>query len=157
MTNQIASWKKWVASGGGSGYLPIAPATWGSAVALFPLLVFYGRADFSLHTSIAILSVAGLLLGVKLAAELEPHWGDDPKEFVWDEVVGMWLTMIGHALNGQNMLIGFFLFRFFDIFKPLGIRRLERLRNGWGVMMDDVAAGLVANLCLFGLEWFWAT
>jgi phosphatidylglycerophosphatase A len=152
MTKSVSSWKKWVATGGGSGYLPIAPATWGSAVALLPLAVFYGRADFSLHAAIAILSLAGLYLGVKLAAELEPEWGEDPKKFVWDEVIGMWLTMIGHALTWQNMLVGFFLFRFFDILKPLGIRKLERLRNGWGVMMDDVAAGLVANLCLHGLR-----
>ncbi len=146
------NWKTWLAAGGGVGFLPFATGTWGALVALFPLLPYYGSSDFTTHCSLLILAVAGLWLGVRIADDLEPAWGKDPKAFVWDEFIGMWITLIGHAWHWKSLLLGFLLFRFFDIFKPLGIRRLERIRGGWGVMLDDVAAGLAANLCLFGVE-----
>jgi phosphatidylglycerophosphatase A len=153
--NMKHSWKTWLAAGGGAGYLPFATGTWGSLVGLLPLLPFYGKNELSTHAALLCLVVIGLFIGTRVAAELEPEWGSDPKAFVWDEVIGQWLTMIGHAWNWQNMLIGFLLFRLFDILKPLGIRRLESLKHGWGVMLDDVAAGLVANGCLYLINYFW--
>ncbi|MEO6038544.1 MAG: phosphatidylglycerophosphatase A, partial [Saprospiraceae bacterium] len=67
---------------------------------------------------------------------------------------GVWIAMLGFAVDAWHLLAAFLLFRFFDIAKPLGIRRLERLENGWGVMLDDVAAGLAANLVLWVLQLF---
>ena len=67
---------------------------------------------------------------------------------VIDEVVGVWISLFWLPLTWQHLLIGFCLFRLFDIWKPLGIRQLEKIPNGWGVMLDDVAAGIYANICL---------
>lgn len=73
----------------------------------------------------------------------EPYWGEDPSRVVVDEMVGVWITLLaapaGHVWYG---LAAFVLFRFFDILKPLGIRRMEKLPGGVGVMMDDVLAGV---------------
>lgn len=65
-----------------------------------------------------------------------------------DEVIGMWITMLFVPFNNINLLIGFILFRFFDIAKPLGVRKLEALPRGVGVMADDVLAGIYANIVL---------
>jgi phosphatidylglycerophosphatase A len=144
----LNTFQKHIATAGPAGYLP-ASGTWGSLVALLPLLFFYGRDTWTMALTLAILSVLGFLYGVSLAYDAELLWGEDPKEFVWDEVIGMWITLIGHAFGWKQMLFGFLLFRFFDIFKPLGIRRLEKYQDGWGVMLDDVAAGVCANVCLW--------
>jgi phosphatidylglycerophosphatase A len=150
MHDNVKTWKICVASGAGTGFLPFATGTWGSLIALLPFLPLYGQnSTWVLALGLIVCSLLGLIVGVRLAKELEPVWGDDPKEFVWDEVIGMWITLIGHAVTGPSLFIGFLAFRFFDIFKPLGIRRLERLTNGWGVMLDDVAAGVAANIVLW--------
>jgi phosphatidylglycerophosphatase A len=71
-----------------------------------------------------------------------------------DEFVGVWIAILGHTINWQYLLASFVLFRIFDIWKPLGIRRFERIGNGWGVMLDDVAAGIAANFTLIGIQYF---
>jgi phosphatidylglycerophosphatase A len=71
-----------------------------------------------------------------------------PSKVVIDEAVGMWITMVLVPFSYLNLIIGFTLFRLFDIFKPLGIRNLEKLNGGLGVMADDVLAGIYANLVL---------
>jgi phosphatidylglycerophosphatase A len=87
-------------------------------------------------------------IGVWAANKMEPEWGEDSYKIVIDEVAGMCLTLCGIPLRWQYVVIGLVLFRFFDIAKPLYIRRMERLGGGWGVMMDDMLAGLYANLLL---------
>ena len=68
-----------------------------------------------------------------------------------DEIVGVWITMLYFPIDFWHLVAAFFLFRFFDIFKPLGIRRLEQLPGGWGVMLDDVAAGIAANVVMWAV------
>jgi phosphatidylglycerophosphatase A len=87
-------------------------------------------------------------LGVWSANKVEPEWGEDSYRVVIDEVAGMCLTLCFVPVRWPYIAIGLLLFRFFDIAKPLGIRRMERLNSGWGVMMDDMLAGLYANLLL---------
>lgn len=87
-------------------------------------------------------------LGVIATQKLEPIWGHDPSRIVVDELVGVWVAMLGVPNNWQNLLLAFGLFRLFDIWKPLGIRKFEQMPGGWGVMMDDVAAGVAAGFCL---------
>lgn len=87
-------------------------------------------------------------LGVIASKKLEPEWGHDPSRIVVDELVGVWVAMLGVPVSWLNLLLAFGLFRLFDIWKPLGIRKLERLPSGWGVMMDDVAAGVMAGVCM---------
>ena len=94
----------------------------------------------------ALLLTAGLLaLGTLAAQRVEPLWGKDSYRVVIDEVAGMWVGMLLVPITGPRLLVGLVLFRFFDIVKPLFIRKMEQLPGGVGVMMDDVLAGIYAN------------
>ena len=95
-------------------------------------------------------SVTGLILaiGIWSAGKVENKWGKDSSKVVIDEVAGMCLTLLFIPVRWQYVLIGLVLFRFFDIVKPLYIRRMEKLNGGWGVMMDDVLAGIYSNIVL---------
>ncbi|TWR25581.1 phosphatidylglycerophosphatase A [Mucilaginibacter achroorhodeus] len=88
------------------------------------------------------------LLGINVGNKVEPFWGKDSYRVVIDEVAGMMVTMLFVPANIYYLLIGFVLFRFFDILKPLGIRKMEALKGGTGVMMDDVLAGVYGNIVL---------
>lgn len=144
------TWQKWVGAVGGAGFLPIAPGTWGAAAGAVMMLPFWGTQGSAMLSVLVPAIVIATLVGVKAAHDLQPDWGDDPKPFVLDEVAGMWVSMLFLTINWQNLLAAFLLFRIFDILKPLGIRRLEDAPNGWGVMLDDLAAGLATNLCIWG-------
>jgi len=138
---------KGIATGGGLGYSPVAPGTAGALGALVP-------AFFILHYTccpgwiLGGLVVLFTLLGTIASARLEPAWGKDPQTIVIDEVVGMWIALTGTGSGWITLAAGFLLFRFFDIVKPLGIRQAERLRGGFGVMADDILAGIYANVLL---------
>ncbi|SDG58272.1 phosphatidylglycerophosphatase A [Pedobacter terrae] len=88
------------------------------------------------------------MIGVMSADRVEEIWGKDHNRVVIDEVAGMCITLLFVPLKWQYTLIGLVLFRFFDILKPFGIRKLEELPGGWGVMADDVLAGIYANVIL---------
>lgn len=96
---------------------------------------------------IATLTATGVLAGVGVWSSyaVEPGWGKDSSKVVIDEVAGMMVTLVFVPVGVQYVLSGFLLFRFFDIVKPLFIKKTEQLPGGWGVMMDDVQAGLYAN------------
>jgi phosphatidylglycerophosphatase A len=149
MRKKSLQWHKIFATVGGAGLLPIAPGTWGAAVGTLCLLPFLHTNNIVIHTVIFASSVFLTWLGAKVAHDLEPEWGEDPKQYVMDEFVGAWLAILGHAFTPLNLLLSFLLFRIFDIWKPFGIRKLENIPNGWGVMLDDVAAGLAANAVLW--------
>jgi phosphatidylglycerophosphatase A len=93
-------------------------------------------------------TVALLVIGIWSAGKVEPAWGEDSYRVVIDEVAGMCITLLFVPVKWPYVLIGLVLFRFFDIVKPLYIRKMELLDGGWGVMMDDVLAGVYANLIL---------
>jgi phosphatidylglycerophosphatase A len=88
------------------------------------------------------------LIGIYTGNEVEADWGKDSSRVVIDEVAGQMVTLLLVPLTNLNLLIGLILFRFFDIVKPLGIRKMEKLPAGTGVMMDDVLAGVYANIVL---------
>lgn len=96
----------------------------------------------------ALLTLALLVLGTLAAQRVEALWGKDSYRVVIDEVAGMWVGMLLIPITGPRLLAGLVLFRFFDIVKPLFIRRMEALPGGVGVMMDDVLAGIYTNLLL---------
>lgn len=144
------SWQKWAGSVCGAGFLPLAPGTWGAAAGTLVLLPFLGWSGAQMLPWLAAATLVATWLGAVAAHQLEPEWGEDPKQFVLDEVVGLWVALLGHAVTGPHLLAAFVLFRVFDIWKPLGIRRFERVPNGWGVMLDDVAAGVAANAVIWG-------
>lgn len=148
MHNSSSRTLKFLLSGFGSGWLPIAPGTWGSAVAiLMAVPVAYLPAQWFTPV-LSVLIIGFLWIGVIGSAQVEEEWGKDPRQTVIDEMVGIWITLLGGPLTWPHLLAAFILFRIFDIAKPFGIRRLEPLGNGWGVMLDDVLAGVYANFVI---------
>ena len=148
------------ATGFGAGYSPIAPGTMGALVGVLFLVpelfkhYIISSIPFLIDPFFLLLILTFFFIGVKATNELESEWGHDPQRIVIDEIVGMWVTMIAVTDTYQTLLVGFILFRIFDIWKPLGIRKMEKLKGGWGVMMDDVLAGVYANIVLQILIYF---
>ena len=95
-----------------------------------------------------LITVIIILTGIYVGNKVEPIWGKDSYRVVIDEVAGVLVTMLFIPHNNWLLLAGFLLFRFFDILKPLFIRKLENLPGGTGVMLDDVAAGIYGNILL---------
>jgi len=143
---------KTIATGFGSGYAPIAPGTAGAAVGcvlLWAYIYFIGISNYwNFQIGFFLLTLFTTIIGAKATREVEKEWGEDPSKVVIDEIIGVWISLLFLPLTWQNILLGFILFRIFDIAKPLGIRKLEAIKNGWGVMLDDVLAGIYANICL---------
>jgi len=144
----------WLATGLRIGFLPIAPATWASFAVALLLLPIAGRLT-AWGVGVAILAL--FPLGVWASGEAEKVLGHDAKPIVIDEVVGMlvsvWAVPIG-SHPAFALALAFFLFRVFDVWKPFPIRRSQRLPGGWGVVVDDVLAGVVTNLVLrLALRW----
>ncbi|MDR0962745.1 MAG: phosphatidylglycerophosphatase A [Mediterranea sp.] len=145
-----------IGSGFGSGFSPIAP---GTAGALLATLIWFGLSHLldkhAIWWATAALVWLFYIAGVWAAGKLLPYWGKDPSRVVVDEMVGVWIALLavpsGHVWYG---LAAFVLFRLFDIFKPLGIRRMEQLPGGVGVMMDDVLAGVYSSILLIAVRWW---
>ena len=134
-----------IATALGAGYVPNAPGTAGSAVGLLLWMVLPHNPWLQLA---AIVVIAGA--GVWSGSLAEQHFGKrDPGQVVIDEVAGMMVTLVLNPVAGRGwMLAVFVLFRAADIAKPFPVKRLERLPGGIGIMADDLAAGIYANLAL---------
>ncbi len=135
----------------GAGYAPFAPGTVGALFGCGFLYFFEYFNIISFYQSPIILLIIILIatiLGIISTNKLIPTWGKDPSKVVIDEAVGIWVSMLFIPFNWINLLIAFVLFRFFDIAKPLGIRKLENLHGGIGVMADDILAGVYSNILL---------
>lgn len=143
---------KTIATGFGSGYAPIAPGTVGAALGCLLLWLyvhFIGIFNYwYFQLGFILLTALTTVIGAIATQEVEKEWGEDPSRVVIDEIIGVWISLLFMPLTLKNIIIGFVLFRIFDIWKPLGIRKLEAIKNGWGVMLDDVLAGVYANICL---------
>jgi phosphatidylglycerophosphatase A len=144
-----------LAFGFGSGLAAKMPGTFGTLAAL-PLVVLLSHfSSFSVYLIVTILvSVFGIWICGKTAEDMGVH---DDSSIVWDEVAGMLITMLAVPLNWQTVLVGFMLFRFFDILKPWPISYLDKhVHGGFGIMIDDVLAGLFALAGIqFGLVMGW--
>ena len=129
------------------GKLPFAPGSWGSLGALI-LWIFLPYSFLLQMLMIIILFSIGVISSKKMAVAMNYH---DPSEVVIDEAVGMWITlfMLPHSIAIYS--IAFILFRIFDIFKPSFIYRVQNLPGGWGIMLDDVFAGIFVWLICQGL------
>jgi phosphatidylglycerophosphatase A len=140
----------------GAGLLRPGPGSWGSAAAALLWLV----AGMSLHLSPAALAgltlaaaLCAMAIGIPAATRVERESGrEDPGHVVIDEVAGQWIALIYSRVNLSHLLAGFLFFRLFDIVKPWPARRLESLPAGWGIMLDDVAAGVYALLLMLALQ-----
>jgi len=134
-----------VATAFGSGYAPIAPGTAGSAVGL---LLFWPMATLAWPWQL-LASTLVFLVGALAAGRVAVLVGlEDPGLVVIDEVVGQWVTLTALPFTPATAAIGFLLFRVMDVVKPWPARDLERVPGGWGIMADDVAAGVWAHLAL---------
>lgn len=141
----------------GAGYSPFAPGTMGALVGILILIVvkWFSPELSSFTWGLLLATISFTLLGVWSTNELESEWGKDPSKVVVDELIGVWISLLWVPAETQWIILGFILFRVFDIFKPLGIRRLEKINGGWGVMLDDVGAGIYANIVLQIIIYFW--
>ena len=133
---------------GYAGYLPIAPGTWASILGCILLYLFPGILNHPL--TVMLISISAILCINRM--ELPEK---DPGHIVVDELAGICATMVGQGLGLPNLLKGFVLFRIFDILKPFPIRRLEGLPKGYGIVADDIMAGVYANAALFLLGRLW--
>lgn len=140
-----------------AGFLPNAPGTWGSFFALIPI---YFIGVYAPWYGMAIFTVVCSLLTLWVSEECEKVWGGDPSPLVMDEFAGQGMAFIAlpFATASVNIYLllffGFLFFRFFDIKKPLGVNRLQRLPGGYGILVDDLLAGFYAYICLFALNYF---
>lgn len=140
-----------LAFGLGSGAVPKAPGTFGTLAAIPIWLLF---ADLSLPYYLGLL-VASFVLGIWLCGRTSSDMGvHDHGGIVWDEFVGLWITFIALPAGWGWILLGFLLFRLFDILKPWPIGWADRrVSGGLGIMLDDVLAGAMALACLQGLNY----
>lgn len=140
-----------IAFGFGTGLMPKAPGTWGTLAAI-PLYLLMLDLHWSIYLTLTILAFA---LGVWVSDKVSRDLGvQDYKGIVWDEVVGYLLTLFLAPKGWIWMLIGFILFRLFDIWKPQPIRLVdEKFPGGLGIMLDDVLAAIPAGLLLQLLAW----
>lgn len=138
-----------LALGFGSGLAPKAPGTFGTLAAV-PLYMLMSGLSLTVYVAITLLvTVAGIWICDKAAKDMQVH---DHGAIVWDEVAGLLITMIAAPSGWLYLVLGFILFRFFDIVKPWPIKILDaRVHGGFGIMIDDVLAGVFAAICLQAL------
>ncbi|MDE2999156.1 MAG: phosphatidylglycerophosphatase A [Gemmatimonadota bacterium] len=141
-------WTRLLATGFFSGNVPVAPGTAGTAAAAVPYLaVSYLTPGFgTLPWVLFLVLVSGV--AVYTASAGEDAWGPDPGPVVIDEFVGFYVTVAFLPLSPAVGVAGFFIFRALDILKPPPVRASEKLPRGWGVVMDDVIAGIYGNLLI---------
>lgn len=160
--------KRLLASCFGLGRLPVAPGTWGSlpVAIIFALMCQFHASGISISIVMAALILAGSVICVKFApAAIAATGKNDPGEVVADELAGQAVTFLAAPLLSPEILSirqiwiitagGFLLFRLFDIAKPWPIRKLEKLPEGWGVLADDLLAGVYAAIVLQIIIRFW--
>jgi len=138
-----------IATCGYVGYAPVAPGTFGSAIGLAVFyLVRHQRSTTVEVAAIVVLAAVGLWS----ATEAEHHFGGiDPGPVVIDEVIGMLITLAFIPVNMAGAIVAFFIFRLLDVVKPWPARRLEHLPGGFGVVLDDMMAGVYGNIVMWGL------
>ncbi|MCU0255074.1 MAG: phosphatidylglycerophosphatase A [Acidobacteria bacterium] len=137
----------------GSGYSPFASGTAGTlaSVPLVLLLWWIGSAPLHAGALVAVTAV-----GLWAARGAEERWGrKDPGQVVIDETAGYLVATLLVPPSAAALALSFFLFRAFDVLKPFPAGRSQELPGAWGIMADDLFAGLYSNLALQGLLWFW--
>ena len=142
----------WIASGFGSGLFPRAPGTAGSLVALIPWWFALRGLPVAWYATVLVLSFA---LGVWACDVAGKRLGvDDHRALVWDEFVGQWIALCAAPFGWPWLIAGLVLFRLFDVWKPWPIRIADRrVHGGFGVMLDDVLAGIYALIVMQIAAW----
>lgn len=143
-------WATLTATFFGAGRLRPGPGTWGSAAAVLIWAAVWRwvptQTDWIVLAGLALLAI---VIGIPAATRFaRASQLKDPQSVVIDEVAGQWITLLFAPVSWKTLLLGFILFRAFDILKPPPVRQLERLPEGTGIVVDDVAAGLYALLVM---------
>jgi len=161
-----------IATGLYSGYIPWMSGTFGTLVGLLVYLIPGVEHPALLASLILVMLFAGVAASARVASSVghrltrsaeiakqkfQPggHETADPSIIVIDEIVGMWIALLFLPKTVPVIVIAFLAFRFFDIVKPQPARSLEQIPNGWGIMLDDVVAGVYANIATWGGWWLW--
>ena len=146
--NGTTYWAWIVATFFGAGLGKPGPGTWGSVAAVLVWVAFARLAHATAHTLlVALISgvVLSIAVGVPASTIVARQAGrEDPQMVVIDEVAGQWIALLFSPFDWKHGLIALILFRVFDVTKPSPARQLENLPEGWGIVFDDVAAGLYA-------------
>lgn len=158
--------RRWLGAGLGPGFLPVAPGTWGSLATMLVLLALLGLegwsggvggSDMAWMVGLPVFLVLLFWAGCRLGDRAEQDWGrPDPGSFVLDEVVGQGLAvlpLLPGPLDPLGAAVAFAAFRVFDIAKPPPCRQLEERHGGFGIMADDVAAGVYAAVVVLVVQW----
>lgn len=148
---------KLIATSFGVGFLPVMPGTWGAILAIIlwlPLYIWASPMVAFVVTAAAV--VVFTVAGTWASSVSERYWGKDPVIACVDETVGQWISLLPIApfCPWWEILLSLALFRFFDIFKPLGIRSMECLPRGYGMMADDILSGIYVVIILLVLNYF---
>lgn len=159
---------RFIATSFGAGYWPYGPGTAGAVVGL----ILWLPLSLTGHVTGTFLATLGLIvvftaLGIWSAGIAERYWGPDPSRVVMDETVGQWIAMLPLSVFAAQpcplasggfwlwAVVSLLLFRFFDIVKPLGVRKMEDLPGGTGIMADDILAGIYSVVILaLGMYFF---
>lgn len=149
-TGSTPLWANLIATFFGAGRLRPGPGTWGSIATVLCWALIAWLLPVSLRTPIAVLlSLFIIAVGIPAATAVARASGKkDPQWVVIDETAGQLIALIGVPFAWKSFLVSLILFRFFDILKPPPVRQLERLPEGTGIVLDDVAAGLYALLVM---------
>ncbi|MDF1612469.1 MAG: phosphatidylglycerophosphatase A [Stygiobacter sp.] len=133
-----------IGSGFYTGYIKKASGTFGSLAGLLIYLI----PGFE-NPSVMIFFISlFIVIGVPIAIKFENKYGTDPKEYTNDEVIGMWISLLFVPKKIWWIIIAFLIWRFLDIVKPFPAKQLENVKNGWGVLLDDIAAGIYSFIIL---------
>lgn len=143
------NWKEFLFTGLYTGYFPKGSGTVGALLALLLYVILHqlcGR--YGMLANVVLVALI-TYPAIKLGDDAEIYFAQkDPQEVVLDEMLGFWVTMLFHPFSWSGAVLGFFFFRLFDIMKPYPIRKLEHFRGGLGIMIDDIIAGVYANITI---------
>ena len=141
---------EWIGTVFNIGKLPLAPGTWSSlAASLTWFFLFDSVSPIILPIITILLFITGIIACEKIINDTKEK---DPSRIVIDEWVGQWIAFTFMPVNISILVIGLILFRIFDIFKPFPVKSMEKLSGGWGIMMDDVIAGIMAYILLYAIN-----
>lgn len=153
-----------IGTGLGSGFWPWGPGTAGSilATAIWAAMAYWGGIGGTTLQSVTFfLVIFSTIIGTWATAQLQPYWGEDPSRVVIDEMAGVWIPLsllFPYTDNGAPRdewwwaIVALVLFRFFDMVKPLGIKKLDRMEGAFYVMADDLLGGIYAAIVMICIK-----
>jgi phosphatidylglycerophosphatase A len=136
--------EKIIGSGFYTGYIPIASGTFASLLAALVYFIPGFENSYIIVPSIVI----SFIIGIPIGNKFEMMYGKDPSQCTIDEIMGMWISLYLIPKSVINIMIGFFIWRFFDIIKPYPARDLEKLKGGLGIMIDDFISAVYSLITL---------